>query len=89
MPALVDIALLARHTFKAEDRFLKAGSAFITVRIGKALGVCTIDAAGTASTAAVLVPVVVTAVPAFHTVLVIGKHSQRKSSEKHYATKQY
>ena len=68
MPAVIYVALLTSHAVKAENRFLETGSALITVRIGKALGVCTLDAAGTASTAAVLVPVVVTAVPAFHTV---------------------
>ena len=89
VPAVINVALLASHALKAENRFLEAGSALITVRIGKALGVCTIYAAGTASTAAVLIPVVVTAVPALHAVFPVRKRCCLQQANQHYEAKQY
>lgn len=68
VPAVTYVALLTCHTFKAENGIFKASTAFVTVRLGKAHGICTLNTAGTAHTAAVLVPMVVTSVPAIHTV---------------------
>lgn len=68
MPALVNIAIFAGHTIKAENRFRKACSAFVAVCFDKALRICAIVTASTAHTAAILIPMVVVAIPTFHTV---------------------
>ena len=76
MPALINIAIFAGHTLKAENRFEKALTAFVTVGFGKAYRICAINTACTAL-AAILIPMVVVAVPAFHTVLPVGVDGQR------------
>jgi len=68
VPAVTYVTLLTRHAFKAENGIFKASTALVTVRLGKAHGICTLNTAGTAHTAAVLVPMVVVAVPAIHAV---------------------
>ena len=86
MPALVNIAIFAGHTLKAENSFRTASAAFVTVAGCETQHVGAIETASAAGTAAIFVPVVMAAEPAFHTVLPIGVGGQRycrQHSEEH------
>lgn len=86
VPAITNVALLAGHAIQAKNSFLKAGTALIAVSCDEALGIIILNTAGAAHTAAPAVVMVVVAVPAFHTVLVVRMDLSGQKAPEHHET---
>lgn len=88
VPTVIDIALLAQTALGATLQLFVAGTALVTVCKQATVRAGAVGAARAAQTAAILIPVVVAAEPAFHTVLVSGKHRCWQQANQYYDAKQ-
>ena len=68
VPTVIDIAILAQTALGATLQLFVAGTALVTVCKQATLRAGAVGAARATHTAAILIPVVVAAEPAFHTI---------------------
>lgn len=83
VPAFVDIARLTGHAIQTENSFLKACAALIAVGCDKTFGIVIINTARAAHAAAPTVVMVMTTVPALHTILVVCVDLSRQNAPEH------
>lgn len=84
VPAFVDIARLTGHAIQTENSFLKACAALIAVGCDKTFGIVIINTARAAHAAAPTVVMVMTTVPALHTILVVCVDLSGQNTPEHH-----